>query len=119
MRQYRRSLFSGSILIIALGLTLASGNDSASARASANQLQSTPFSRIWLDCVDCADCSINNVVGNKAFAGDSTSVSDMGGGTHTNCVTSGNCSQQHAINPDCPGFGGGIPPEPDQDAPTG
>lgn len=48
-------------------------------------------------CVDCSLCSINQEMGNKAFEGDDSSVHDVGEGTHSRCITSGGCSDQHPV----------------------
>ena len=63
------------------------------------------------DCVDCSDCMENGEHGNKAPDGDHSSLYDRGGGSHTNCITSGGCGVQHPYNFECPGF------QTDNDAP--
>jgi hypothetical protein len=58
------------------------------------------------ECVDCSDCLKNGDFGNKAFEGDETSIHDPGGGTHSTCITSGTCEQQHPYL--CPGGFAGV-----------
>lgn len=59
-----------------------------------------------LACVDCSLCydkeqESDGLVGNKAPVGDDTSVHSEGLGSHSHCVMSGGCAEQHPIDADC------------------
>ena len=53
-------------------------------------------------CVHCSLCRPDTgEMGNVAIEGDHTAVHERGGGTHSSCVSTGPCSEQHPVSADC------------------
>jgi len=92
-------LFGPVVVLVFAGLGISTlGQDDALA---APLRDSAPSIYGEEECIDCSVCVKNGQAGHKAPEGDSTSVHDRGLGSHTGCITTGGCSEQHPINEDC------------------